>query len=261
MRVHTLKRALVACALALPGAAIAVVVAAPAAHADGCYTWQRTLAPGRSGEDVRQLQIRVAGWAGSGGIVRVDGRYGAETAAAVRRFQSAYGLRSDGIAGRQTFAKLYQLQDDDCTPAHFSYTELDDGCGQSGWTGGPLPAGETRANALRTMWKLEALRRSLGDRPLNVTSGFRDIACNRRVGGASDSQHLYGNAADLVSRSRSLCDVARAARSHGFSGIYGPGYTNHDSHVHVDSRRENDRDRTRNTTSWSAPDCGVGAAD
>ncbi|MEV4479028.1 D-Ala-D-Ala carboxypeptidase family metallohydrolase [Micromonospora coxensis] len=261
MRVHTLKRALVACALALPGAAIAVVAAAPAAHADGCYTWQRTLTPGRSGEDVRQLQIRVAGWAGSGGIVRIDGRYGAETAAAVRRFQSAYGLRSDGVAGPQTFAKLYQLQDDDCTPAHFSYTELDDGCGQTGWTGGPLPAGETRANALRTMWKLEALRRSLGDRPLNVTSGFRDLACNRQVGGASDSQHLYGNAADLVSRSRSLCDVARAARSHGFSGIYGPGYPNHDSHVHVDSRRENDRDRTRNTTSWSAPDCGVGAAD
>ncbi|MEH0933708.1 D-Ala-D-Ala carboxypeptidase family metallohydrolase [Micromonospora psammae] len=261
MRMNTLTRAIVAFALALPGAAIATVVAAPAAQADGCYTWQRTLSQGRSGDDVRQLQIRVAGWAGAGGIVRVDGRFGPETAAAVRRFQSAYGLRSDGIAGRQTFNKIYQLQDNDCTPAHFSYRELDDGCGRGGWSGGPLSADRTRANALRIMWKLEALRRSLGDQPLYVTSGFRSGSCNRQVGGASDSQHLYGNAADLTSRTRSLCQIARAAREHGFSGIYGPGYPGHDSHVHVDLRRENNDDRTANRTSWSAPDCGVGAGD
>ncbi|TDB70755.1 D-Ala-D-Ala carboxypeptidase family metallohydrolase [Micromonospora sp. KC723] len=261
MRVHTLKRALVALALALPGATIATVVAAPAAQADACYTWKRTLVRGHSGEDVRQLQIRVAGWPATGGIVRIDGQYGPETAAAVRRFQAAYGLRVDGIAGPQTFAKLYQLQDDDCTPAHFSFSEMDDGCGRGGWSGGPLPAAETRANALRTMWKLEALRHTLGDRPLYVTSGFRDTACNREVGGVADSQHLYGNAADVTSRTSSLCDIARAARGHGFSGIYGPGHPGHSRHVHLDSRRENNRDRTSNTTSWSAPDCGVGSAD
>ncbi|MEH0843073.1 D-Ala-D-Ala carboxypeptidase family metallohydrolase [Micromonospora sp. CPCC 205711] len=255
MRVHTLKRALVAFALALPGAAIATVVAAPAAHADGCYTWQRNLYQGRSGADVRQLQIRVAGWAGSGGIVRIDGVYGPETAAAVRRFQAAYGLSGDGVAGPQTFNKLYQLQDNDCTPAHFSYGELDGGCGQGGWSGGPLTASQTKANAVRTMWKLEALRRGLGDRPLYVNSGFRSSACNRQVGGASNSQHLYGTAADVTSRSRSLCQIASSARSHGFSGIYGPGYPGHDTHVHVDSRRENNYDGIANRTSWSAPDC------
>ncbi|MFF5171500.1 D-Ala-D-Ala carboxypeptidase family metallohydrolase [Micromonospora sp. NPDC000089] len=257
MRVHTLKRAVVALALALPGAAIATVVAAPAAHADGCYTWKRELSQGKTGDDVRQLQIRVAGWSGSGGIVRIDGIYGPETAAAVRRFQAAYGLSGDGVAGPQTFNKLYQLQDNDCTPAHFSYSELDGGCGQGGWSGGPLPANQTKSNALRTMWKLEALRRGLGDKPLTVNSGFRSTSCNRRVGGASDSQHLYGDAADITSRSTSLCQIARAARSHGFSGIYGPGYPGHSTHVHVDSRRENTSDRSSNTTSWSAPNCGV----
>ncbi|MGW5669769.1 D-Ala-D-Ala carboxypeptidase family metallohydrolase [Micromonospora sp. NPDC003776] len=257
MRVNTLKRAAVAFALALPGAAIATVVAAPAAHADSCYTWQRTLSQGRSGDDVRQLQIRVAGWAAYRDIVRIDGRYGPETAAAVRRFQAAYGLRADGIAGPQTFAKIYDLQDSDCTPKHFSYTELDNGCGKGGWSGGPLSASATRENAVRTMWKLEALRRSLGDKPLYVTSGFRSIACNKQVGGASDSQHLYGNAADLISKTSSLCTVARNARNHGFSGIYGPGYPNHNTHVHVDSRRENNSDKSSNTTSWSAPNCGV----
>ncbi|MET8838073.1 M15 family metallopeptidase [Micromonospora sp. NPDC004540] len=257
MRVNTLKRVAVAFALALPGAAIATVVAAPAAHADGCYTWNRDLYQGRSGEDVRQLQIRVAGWAAYRDIVQVDGIYGPETAAAVRRFQSAYGLRADGIAGPQTFAKIYDLQDNDCTPKHFSYTELDNGCGKGGWSGGPLSSTATRENAVRTMWKLEALRRSLGDTPLYVNSAFRSIACNQQVGGASDSQHLYGTAADVVSRSRSLCQVAKSARSHGFSGIFGPGYPGHSDHVHVDSRRENNRDRSSNTTTWSAPNCGV----
>ncbi|RKN49553.1 D-Ala-D-Ala carboxypeptidase family metallohydrolase [Micromonospora endolithica] len=257
MRVHTLKRAVVALALALPGAAIATVVAAPAAHADGCYTWTRNLYQGRSGNDVRQLQLRVAGWAGNRDIVENDGIFGPKTAAAVRRFQSAYGIRVDGVAGPQTFAKLYQIQDNDCTPRHFSWTEMDDGCGRGGWTGGPLTPAETRQNALRTMWKLEAMRKSLGERPLYVTSGFRSRACNSQVGGASDSQHLYGNAADVVSGTRSLCDVARDARSRGFSGIYGPGAPDHDDHVHVDSRRENNRDNTSNTTRWSAPDCGV----
>ncbi|WDP99442.1 D-Ala-D-Ala carboxypeptidase family metallohydrolase [Micromonospora chalcea] len=258
MRVNTLKRAAVAFALALPGAAVATVVAVPPAHADGCYTWNRTLSQGSSGDDVRQLQIRVAGWAAYGGIVRVDGVYGPETAAAVKRFQTAYGLRADGVAGPQTFARIYDLQkDSDCTPKHFSYAELDNGCGKGGWAGGPLSASATRENALRTMWKLEALRRSLGDKPLYVTSGFRSIACNRQVGGAADSQHLYGNAADLIAKHRSLCDIARSARSRGFSGIYGPGYPDHDDHTHVDSRRENNRDKSSNTKGWSAPDCGV----
>ncbi|MCM0679153.1 D-Ala-D-Ala carboxypeptidase family metallohydrolase [Micromonospora phytophila] len=257
MRRNTLKRAIVALALALPGAAIATVVAAPAAHADGCYTWNRNLYQGRSGSDVRQLQIRVAGWAGYRDIVENDGRFGPKTAAAVKRFQSAYGLRADGVAGPQTFAKIYELQDNDCTPRHFAWTELDDGCGRGGWSGGPLTPAETRQNALRTMWKLEAMRHGLGDKPLYVNSGFRSRACNNQVGGASDSQHLYGNAADVVSRTSSLCRIAQDARSRGFSGIYGPGAPDHDDHVHVDSRRENNRDRTSNTTDWSAPDCGV----
>ncbi|NLU80066.1 peptidase M15 [Micromonospora sp. HNM0581] len=259
MRVHTFKRAVVALALALPGAAIASVVAAPAAHADGCYTWNRTLYQGRSGSDVRQLQLRIAGWAGNNDIVELDGRFGPKTAAAVRRFQSAYGLEVDGIAGSQTYGKLYQIQDDNCTPRHFSWSEMDEGCGGSGWTGGPLSSGQTRQNALETMWKLEALRKSLGDKPLIVTSGFRSRTCNNQVGGASDSQHLYGNAADLVSRDRSLCQVARQARNHGFSGIIGPGVSGHNSHVHVDSRRENNQDRSANRTYWAAPDCGIPA--
>jgi zinc D-Ala-D-Ala carboxypeptidase len=223
------------------------VVNATKAHADGCYTWGRTLSQGTNGEDVRQLQIRVAGYPGYGGHLATDGDFGPATKAAVTRFQQAYGLAADGIAGPATFSKIYSLQDDDCTPIHFTYSELDDGCGGSGWDGGPLSAAATKANALQTMWQLEAMRHAMGDAPLNITSGFRSIACNNSVGGASNSQHLYGRAADLVG-SHSLCRLAQQARNHGFGGIFGPGYPGHNDHTHLDIRTSN---------SWSAPNCGI----
>lgn len=237
-------------ALSLVTGGLVITSTANPAYADGCFTWGRTLSQGATGEDVRQLQIRVAGWPGFGGHIAADGQFGPATRSALIRFQSAYGLGADGVAGPQTFGKFYELQDDDCTPIHFTYAELDDGCGGSGYDGGPLSESATRFNALKTMWQLEAMRHALGDQPLSITSGFRSIPCNRAVGGASNSQHLYGNAADLVGV-HSLCRLAQQARNHGFGGIFGPGYPGHDDHTHVDIRTSN---------AWSAPNCGVGLA-
>lgn len=42
----------------------------------------------------------------------VDGKFGAGTAAAVRRFQSYFGLTSDGVVGRTTWNKLYEVYND-----------------------------------------------------------------------------------------------------------------------------------------------------
>lgn len=223
-----------------------VVATAGTAHADGCYTWSRTLSQGATGADVTQLQIRVAGYPGSGGVLAIDGDYGPATAAAVERFQSAYGLGADGIAAAATFTKLYALQDDDCTPIHFTYSELND-C-NSTWAGGAVSAATAKSNALRTMWKLEAMRHALGDQPITVTSGFRSHACNDAVGGAASSRHLYGDAADLGAGPHSLCKLAQQARSHGFNGILGPGYPGHGDHTHLDHRA---------SRFWSASSCGI----
>ncbi|MFD3538457.1 D-Ala-D-Ala carboxypeptidase family metallohydrolase [Streptomyces sp. NPDC058662] len=228
------------------GLSAATVAMAGAAHADGCFTWTRTLRQGASGADVTQLQIRVAGYPGSGAVLGIDGSYGPATAAAVTRFQQAYGLPADGVAGSATFSRIYALQDNDCTPVNFSYAELND-CNTT-WSGGAVSAATAQSNALRTMWKLQAMRHALGDLPITVTSGFRSRACNAAVGGATDSRHLYGDSADLAAGPHSLCKLAQQARHHGFSGILGPGYPGHNDHTHVDYRP---------SRFWSAPSCGI----
>jgi len=40
---------------------------------------------------------------------RADGIYGAETEQAVKMFQQQYGLKADGIAGKNTLAKLDEI--------------------------------------------------------------------------------------------------------------------------------------------------------
>ena len=239
-------RLLAAFVMITSGIAVGTVATAGTAHADGCYTWSRTLSQGATGSDVTQLQIRLSGYPGYGSVLAIDGDFGPATAAALKRFQSAYGLVADGIAGSATYNKLYSLQDDDCTPIHFSYAELNK-C-NSDWSGGAVSAATAKSNALRTMWKLEAMRHALGDAPLRVTSGFRSYACNSAVGGASSSRHLYGDAADLGAGSHSLCTMAKQARNHGFNGILGPGYPGHSDHTHVDHR---------SSRFWSASSCGI----
>lgn len=66
----------------------------------------------------------------------------------------------------------------------------------------------------------------------HLFGGARSYACNNAVGGASNSQHLYGRSADLTG-APSLCTMARQARYHGFGGIFGPGYPGHSDHTHA----------------------------
>ena len=53
---------------------------------------------------------------------------------------------------------------------------------------------------------LQPLREALGC-PIIVTSGFRCAELNKRVDGAANSQHLYGQAADLVVPQKDLKEV------------------------------------------------------
>jgi zinc D-Ala-D-Ala carboxypeptidase len=241
---RTTLRMLTTLAVTAAMSAVTLLATAAPAHADGCYTWGRQLSQGMSGEDVRQLQIRVSGYPGYAAVITIDGAYGPATAAAVQRFQSAYGLGADGIAGPQTFSKIYELQDDDCTPVNFSYAEMNK-C-NSDWSGGAVSAAQAKANALVTMWKLQALRKDV-NAPITISSAFRSYACNSAVGGADGSRHLYGDAADLTG-TPSFCTLAQRARYHGFREILGPGYPDHSDHAHV---------AMKSSQFWSASNCGI----
>lgn len=60
---------------------------------------------------------------------------------------------------------------------------------------------------------MQPLRNNLGC-PIVITSGFRCAVLNKRVGGASNSQHLYGQAADLIVPQKNLKDVFNYIKSH-----------------------------------------------
>lgn len=200
------------------------------------YAWSRTLQQGMTGADVTELQIRVAGWPTSSKSqtrVAIDGDFGPGTAAAVRLFQSAYGLGSDGVAGPATQAQLNALQQSDGSTVHFDWSEFTDRVSGT-FDGGKVSAASAKENARRLMYKLEALRKKLGNTPITVNSGFRSISHNAAVGGASDSMHLYGTAADLDVPGVANKTVYQKAETCGFSGL--ETYT--EDHQHVDSRAD-----------------------
>ena len=73
------------------------------------------LREGSSGQNVRLVQfwLKIARTVYTSlANVTVDGKFGSATAAAVRRFQSYFGLTSDGVVGRITWNKLYEVYND-----------------------------------------------------------------------------------------------------------------------------------------------------
>ncbi|WP_186247386.1 D-Ala-D-Ala carboxypeptidase family metallohydrolase [Burkholderia gladioli] len=60
------------------------------------------------------------------------------------------------------------------------------------------PSSETLVNLTRTAQLLEKVRAELGDKPVLISSGYRCDALNRAVGGATNSAHGQGLAADFI---------------------------------------------------------------
>lgn len=85
------------------------------------------------------------------------------------------------------------------------------------------------------MAKLEELR-AYGDFTVSINSGYRTPAYNKKIGGASRSQHRFGTAADIVVKKNgafvSAKRVCCLCQSLGFKGI---GYISANA-VHVDMR-------------------------
>jgi zinc D-Ala-D-Ala carboxypeptidase len=228
------------------GAACAVILLqAPSATA---FEFSRTLSEGATGKDVKALQIRIAGWypATDQTYFPIDGSYGAPTAEAVAAFEEFYGLPVDGVADPEVFAILDELEDDDGSTAHFEWSEFtqheSSNCSAKAnayagtFDGGMSSPHRVASNVKRMMWRLEAIRAKGGDNPVAINSGFRSVAYNSCIGGASASQHMYGTAADnrvAGITNRKARSLAKASQVHGI-GCYSSL-----SHNHFDLRIDN----------------------
>jgi uncharacterized protein YcbK (DUF882 family) len=76
---------------------------------------------------------------------------------------------------------------------------------------------------------LELIRRHFG-KPVHVNSGYRTRSYNKRIGGATNSRHCLGLAADIDIREVSPSEVADFAESMDFGGV---GRYNTFTHVDV----------------------------
>lgn len=145
----------------------------------------------------------------------VDGEDGANTRAAVRRFQQAEGLGVDGIAGKATQAALLAA-----VAAGRVYVPPDDNNGTGGTSGGAggswwreikyftrdepyiaCPCGRCGGFPVEPAEKLmrlaDAVREAAG-KPMVPTSTVRCDAHNAEVGGVPTSRHKLGHAMDFV---------------------------------------------------------------
>ncbi|MEE0772001.1 MAG: peptidoglycan-binding protein [Anaerovoracaceae bacterium] len=147
-----------------------------------------------------------------GAGVSVDGVLGQKTAAAIKTVQKKLGLTVDGCAGQATWAKLRSDSGSSGSTstasggssAHFAKSEFKCSCGGRYCNG--YPAGNTSAKLLNI---LEGLRAYYG-KPITITSGQRCKTRNRQVGGATNSAHTKGKAADIYIPG--ICNTAAGRR-------------------------------------------------
>lgn len=97
---------------------------------------------------------------------------------------------------------------------------------------------------------LQPLRDRFG--PVIITSGYRSSALNKKIGGAKNSQHSKGEAADIEIIGKSNYDLAKYIESNlEFDQLILEGYNKGDPNsgwVHVSVKKEDNRRETLTAT-------------
>lgn len=179
-------------------------------------------------------------------VGEIDGDWGTLSKTATKSFQKDYGLTADGVFGDATAKKILAVigsgeesKKSDATGdfwdeiEYFSRSEFACTCNGRYCNGFPVEPDE---KLVRTV---NQIRKHFG----KAFSPNSAIRCKQRnadpdVGGASDSQHLYGKAVDISVPGVAPKDVAAYAEtllpSTGGIGIYSWG-------IHVDTRQTKSR--------------------
>ena len=92
---------------------------------------------------------------------------------------------------------------------------------------------------------LEELRTTLGDNPIHINSAYRCPKHNEEVGGVANSQHVFGNAADITIPLVGFNRAKKAVESLDFDGVglYPPIGKDPAWFIHVDIRSGGTGDR------------------
>lgn len=172
--------------------------------------------------------LRKLGW-NTTGRARLD--------QAVRDFQAGYlrdPLVVDGVVGPKTLAAIITSSSyrnlkkpGGTASAHFNFAEFACKCG------GRYRGCRRIVVSRDLLVGLEKLREQHYRTGLTIISGYRCPVHNRAVGGAPQSQHLTGRAADVPSRVRS--DAVKTLGVFGGIGVT----ARTDTVAHVDTRSAN----------------------
>lgn len=126
----------------------------------------------------------------------VDGIEGNNSKKAVLKFQKDYNnkfnkkIKIDGIGRSETQRSINDWISKSGTKGTRNFNIREMRCKGSGTL---LKGGMDT----KLMTLLETLRYRLGNKPMVITSGYRSPVHNKNVGGAKNSQHLYGKACDI----------------------------------------------------------------
>ena len=74
------------------------------------------------------------------------------------------------------------------------------------------------------------------DKPMVISSGYRDASYNQVIGGAKNSPHLSGKAVDVLVSGKDAYELMSLAMEKGFSGIGVSQRGPHESRfIHIDT--------------------------
>lgn len=172
----------------------------------------------------------------------IDGSWGTMSKTATKAFQKDFGLTADGICGEKTEKALKhavcygmpakKVSDWDDIK-YFKKSEFACKCGKY-CNGYPADID------LKMVKWADAIRDRIG-KPIPINSGLRCKTHNASpaVGGVSNSQHLYGTAADLgcppgITPKKMAAIAEEIMGNTGGIGIYSWG-------IHIDSRKTKSR--------------------
>ena len=125
------------------------------------------------------------------------------------------------------YTTLFPLSSSILPNGHFNWAEATKG-------GTRIPTDKRVVDGILKIAKsMEEVRSLLGNRPIRVNSWYRDPVTNRRVGGASRSRHLSGDALDFVVQGMSSSQVY--AELNPWWGARG-GLASSSVFTHIDAR-------------------------